>query len=243
MKHAWIRKFTFLSCSLFSLSALAATSQAESLSEKLLTKSEQSKLQVPVEAATIMNRSIHDLQQQGLEQKAPKIGDSIPDATVLNYDGEKTSLYETIGDRNAILTFYRGGWCPYCNIQLQAYAEMNEQFVAQGAVLVAISPELPSEALSTAEKNVLTFPVLSDTNNEFARQIGIVFELSEDLQKVYSDFGIDLEKNQGTTKWELPLSATFVINKDRRVTYAFVDADYKKRAEPEILLEQVKRIK
>jgi len=224
-----------------------ATSQADdkpalSLTETLAAKAAESKAKTPPERAAIMSGAIAALQKSGVGEKAPKIGETFPDASFIEPLGKPTTLYQQIGDRPAIVTFYRGGWCPYCNLQLHAYSAMNKEIEALGATLVAITPELPDQALSTQEKNELSFTVLSDKKNHFARTLNIVFHVEDDLEKVYREFGIDLEKNQGNNSWDLPLAATFVIDAKRIVRYVFLDVDYKKRAEPEILISELKKI-
>ncbi|RMF44375.1 MAG: AhpC/TSA family protein, partial [Deltaproteobacteria bacterium] len=106
------------------------------------------------------------------------------------------------------------------------------QIQAAGGSLVAITPELPDASLSTAEKNELQFEVLSDVGSDYARKLGIVFTISEELRPIYESFGIEVEKHNGKDQFDVPLAATFVIGTDGRVAYAFVNADYTKRAEP-----------
>lgn len=111
-----------------------------------------------------------------------------------------------------------------------------------GATLAAISPQTPDNSLSTVEKNNLTFEVLSDTRNQVARGFGIVFQLPEDLRPIYSSFGIDLTKADGDNSFELPLTATYVIDRDRKIRMAFVDPDYTKRVEPEEVIRALDEI-
>ena len=112
-----------------------------------------------------------------------------------------------------------------------------------GAFLVAVSPETPDNALSTAEKNELAFEVLSDVGNGVARQFGIVFQLPLDLRPTYAGFGIDLSKANGDDTFELPIPATYVIGTDQKILKAFVDADYTKRLDPEEIIDVLKRIR
>jgi peroxiredoxin len=175
-------------------------------------------------------------------KQAPKVGDFLPEGSFADKNGATVSLTAAMGEKPAVVTFYRGGWCPYCNIQLRHYQKMLPEIKALGAELVAITPELPDQSLSTQQKNELEFVVLSDRDNAYAKQLKIVFALTPELREVYRQFGIDLEKSHGNTAWELPLAATFVVDATRRITYAFVDSDYTKRAEPEQLLKAVKRV-
>jgi len=107
---------------------------------------------------------------------------------------------------------------------------------------VAVSPETPDNALSTVERNNLTFEVLSDMGNRVAREFGIVFRLPLELRPIYAGFGIDLPKANGDNTFELPIPATFIIGTDRKIRKAFVDADYTKRLDPEEIIDALKRM-
>ena len=152
---------------------------------------------------------------------------SLPDAT-----GKTVELGQLLKDGPVVLSFYRGGWCPYCNIELRALQAALPEFRAHQATLVAVSPQTPDQSLSTAEKNELEFSVLSDQGNNVAREYGLVFELPEELRPIYANFGIDVPAHNGDDTFELPVPATFVIDQDGKVRYAFVNADYRQRVEP-----------
>lgn len=111
-----------------------------------------------------------------------------------------------------------------------------------GARIVAISPQLPEKTLETAEKNKVAFEVLSDVGNKVARQFGLVFSLSEKLQTIYKNFGADIAATNGDEQYELPLSATYVIDRKGLIRYAFIDTDYTKRVEPDEIVEIVKKL-
>lgn len=210
------------------------------LSDALDALSKASASRVSPERKAIMEKALNDLRKSDLLKKLPKVGDKAADFTLKNVHGKEVKLSTLLRRGPVVLTFYRGGWCPYCNTQLRAYQEKLPAFRQLGAQLVAISPEVPDAGLSTTEKDGLKFQVLSDRNNQVAKTYGLVFKLSPDLQKTYKEFGIDLEKNQGNATWELPVPATFVVGKDRVIHYAFADVDYTKRAEPEDILSAIK---
>ena len=111
-----------------------------------------------------------------------------------------------------------------------------------GATLVAVSPETPDHSLSTAEKNSVTFEVLSDEGNRVAHQFGIVFQLPEDLRPIYAGFGINLSAVNGDDMFELPIPATYVIDTDRKICMAFVEPDYTKRLDPEEIITTLAQI-
>ena len=111
-----------------------------------------------------------------------------------------------------------------------------------GASLVAVSPEIPDNALSTVEKNNLTFEVLSDAGNRVAREFGIVFQLPLELRPIYAGFGIDLTKANGDDTFELPIPATYIIGTDRKIRRAFVNTDYTRRLDPEEIIDALKKM-
>jgi peroxiredoxin len=136
-----------------------------------------------------------------------------------------------------VLTFYRGGWCPYCNLALRAYQRALPELHARGAELVAVSPQLPDSSLSTAERNALTFAVLSDAGNRVARDYGLVFAVPDEVVAYYREHRQhDLTAANGPGAWELPVPATFVIAPDATVVLADVDPDYTRRLEPAAIL-------
>ena len=114
-----------------------------------------------------------------------------------------------------VVTFYRGGWCPFCNLELKAYQAVLPRIAAAGASIVAISPEKPDDTVSTAEKNALSFPVLSDVGQAVGKAFGVVYAFTDDLRGVYEGFKLDIPtKNAAPDDWSLPLSATYVIGAD-----------------------------
>jgi peroxiredoxin len=141
-----------------------------------------------------------------------------------------------------VVSFYRGGWCPYCNLELKALQEVNDEIKALGARLVAISPELPDETLSTAEKNDLEFEVLSDTDNKVADQYGLSFSLAEELRPIYKNWGADVATVNDDPDWRLPLPATYVIDQDGRIVHSFTDEDYTARLEPDEILDSLRKL-
>jgi peroxiredoxin len=138
--------------------------------------------------------------------------------------------------RRVVLTFYRGAWCPYCNLALRALQQHLEAITARGAQLVAVSPQVPDESLSLTEKHQLAFDVLSDVGSDVAKQYGIAFDLSDELGALYDRLGFELHRVNGGHARTLPLPATYVIDRDGLIRWAFVDTDYAVRAEPDDIL-------
>jgi len=180
--------------------------------------------------------------ESGILKSAKNVGDLAPKFTLKNAVGKEVSLQSYLQKGPVVLVWYRGGWCPYCNVNLHYLQEELANIKAQGANLVALTPELPDQSISTSEKHHIAFEVLSDIGNKVAREYGVVFKLSDDVAKIYNDkFG--LNEHNGDTSNELPLAATYIINTDGKIEYAFLDADYRNRAEPTEITAFLKKMK
>lgn len=207
--------------------------------EELFNKFSQ---KVPPDVLNTMLGVTRRLAESGIAEKSLKVGDRAPDFNLPNATGEEVRLKELLDKGPVVLNFYRGGWCPYCNLELNAYQRLLPDINELGASFVAISPQTPDNSLSTAEKYELKFQVLSDVGNKLADQFGLVFKLPTELQELYNKFGIILPKYNGDESWELPMPGTYVIDKDGTVSYAFADADYTKRAEPDEIIAKLEEI-
>ena len=177
-----------------------------------------------------------------LEKDALRVGQNMPVFQLNNHLNRPVPSYELLGKGPLIISFYRGGWCPYCNLELNALQKYQDRFKSLGAQLIAITPELPDGTLNSIEKHEITFEVLSDVDNEVAKKFGLVFKLPEELKDIYRSFGFDLEKSNGNDTWELPIPATYIVSPDGIIEYAFVNADYTKRLEPDTILAQLERM-
>jgi peroxiredoxin len=196
---------------------------------------------VPAERQAIMERHINEL-RNGLEKIALKIGDRAPAIVLPNATGKTVDVGTLLKRGPVIVTFYRGGWCPYCNLELRAFQNIFPEIEAAGAGLVAISPEKPDDTLSTAQKNVLSFEVLSDVRQKVGRAFGLVYTFSDELKRAYQEFGLNIPATNGAEEWALPISATYVIGQDGTIIYAYTDPDYRDRADPEDVLMFLKRV-
>lgn len=180
--------------------------------------------------------------ESGVLETAKKVGDEAPQFSLPNATGNYVDLKSLLEKGKVVLTWYRGGWCPYCNINLHYLQEELDNFKEQGATLIAITPELPDNSMNTTEKNDLKFEVLSDLGNRVAKKYGIVFKLTDEVAKYYND-AFNLEKYNGDTSNELPLAATYVIDQNGKIIYSFLDADYRNRAEPAAITAFLKSAK
>ena len=175
------------------------------------------------------------------KEKAINVGDKVIDFRLKNAMGECTNLQDTLDKGPVILTWYRGGWCPYCNLTLQFLQNNLSEFEKFGANLVALTPELPDKSLSTTEKHDLQFEVLSDVGNKVAKLYGLVYKLTNALAEVYKN-GIGLQNYNGDDSSELPITATYVIDTNGIVQYAFLEADYRKRADLSEIIKVLEKL-
>lgn len=200
----------------------------------------KSQAQFPPEALKIIRAADEDLRARRVGQDALKQGDTFPDATLSDVSGKSVSLRALNQAAPLIISFYRGGWCPYCNLELKAYQGLLGEVTALGGQLIAVSPEKPDNSLTTAEKNALSFPVLTDTGNQLAKAIGIAFELPIGLQNLFSGFGMNLPDLNAGTGWALPIPATFVVDRGGKIVLADVDPQYTRRLEPAVAIAALK---
>jgi peroxiredoxin len=196
----------------------------------------------PAGRPALYEAKIEELRASFAMEQALAVGGEAPEFVLPNPRGHPVSLSGILQRGPAVVTFYRGGWCPYCNLQLRAYQAALPDMTARGARLVAISPQLPDGSLSTAEKNDLTFDVLSDVGNKVARRFGLVYALPEELRAALRSNNKALPPINGDESWELPLPATYVIARDCRVALAFVDVDYRRRLAPEHILAALRTL-
>ncbi|NCN11075.1 MAG: redoxin domain-containing protein [Leptospira sp.] len=207
-----------------------------SLSEQLDLMQKQNRSKLPEDKRKIMDASLEKLKASKIEEKAPKLGQVIQNFQLTDTKGKRQTLDSLLKKGPVVVSFFRGSWCPYCNAQLKNYQEYHSQFKAKNATLVAITPETTKSLNDKNFGDEFDFIILQDTKNQYSKKLGLVFGLDESIKKLYKEFGIDLEKDQNSSEWELPLPATFVVGKNRKILYSFVSADYTKRANPEEIL-------
>lgn len=191
-----------------------------------------------------MHRATRELIESGAAEKALKVGDKAP-AFTLNDAGKKPySSADLLAKGPLVVTFYRGVWCPYCNMDLQAIEAALPELQSRGAQLVAISPQTAPNSRRSQRENKLSFPILSDPGNEVAAAFGIRFKLPDYLADLYKNtFKNDLSIANGDASWTLPMPARFVIGQDGVILYAEVNPDYTRRPDPEELLPVLERVK
>ena len=212
--------------------------------EKLAAMRAKFKQDIPEAAMATMKAATAELEQSGIVAHALNVGDSAPDFTLPNAAGDPVALASLLKKGPVVVVFYRGHWCPYCNVNLtMMQAEALPAIETMDGTLVAISPELPDNSLTMQEKNHLGFDILSDQGSQIAEQFGIVYTLSKELQPLYRDYGIDLPKLNGDNTHRLPLAATYIIDTHGTIAYAYLNTDYSQRAEPRDVVQALKDLK
>ena len=188
---------------------------------------------VPYSVIETMRRATAELIASGAAERALKAGDKLPAFNLSDPEGKAVSSSDLLARGPLVISFYRGVWCPYCNMELQALEEALPKFRELGASLVAISPQNPVNSRKSVRQNNLTFPILSDPNNEVAAAFGLRFELQDYLVDLYKSLKNDLPAFNGDPSWTLPMPARYVVGQDGIILYAEVNPDYTHRPEPE----------
>ncbi|MFJ5295917.1 peroxiredoxin-like family protein [Pseudomonas sp. NPDC088368] len=190
----------------------------------------------PPQVHVIMKRATDELIASGQAERTLKVGDKAPVFTLNDPDGNPVSSTELLAKGPLVISFYRGVWCPYCNMELQALEATLPEYQALGASLVAISPQIKANSRKSVRQNNLTFPILSDEKSQVADAFGLRFALPDYLVDLYKGFGNDLPAFNDDPAWVLPMPARFVIGQDGLIKYAEVNPDYTQRPEPTDLL-------
>ncbi|MBP1964337.1 peroxiredoxin-like family protein [Paenibacillus aceris] len=197
---------------------------------------------IPAEVQTEIFQCIKDQQQSGIIVGL-NAGDKAPNFSLMNSLGKQVTLYDELAKSPVILIFYRGSWCPFCNVQLRAYQQVLSEIQNDGAQLIAVTPQRPDKSLSQKEKENLAFQVLSDLNGYVAERYQILFELPGYLQNTFQNkLGLNLTAFNKSDRWVLPVPATYLIDKEGLIRYAHVDPDFMKRLEPQVIIEQLKKL-
>ena len=196
---------------------------------------------VPPSVIEIMRRATQELIDSGATDRALMAGDKAPPFTLKDAQGNPVSSAELLTKGPLVLSFYRGVWCPYCNMELQALESSLPAFQALGANLIAVSPQTAANSRKSVRQNHLSFPILSDPYNSVAAAFGLRFDLPDYLVELYKGLKNDLPIFNGDTSWTLPMPARYVIDQEGSIIYAEVNPDYTHRPEPEDMLPSLRR--
>lgn len=191
---------------------------------------------VPPSVIETMHRATAALIASGAAGRAKKAGDKAPLFTLKDPEGNPVSAADLLQRGPLVLSFYRGVWCPYCNMELQALEAARPDFAALGATLVAISPQTAPNSRKSVRQNGLGFPILSDAKGEVGAAFGLRFALPDYLVELYKSLKNDLPAFNDDPSWTLPMPARYVIGQDGTILYAEVNPDYTRRPEPADML-------
>ena len=197
---------------------------------------------LPAAASQTIDAGIAAVHAANLAQHSLRAGQTAPDFTLPDATGQPVSLSTLLAAGPVVLVFYRGNWCPYCNVQLRAYNQALADFKGFNATLVAVSPQTPDLTSLTAEEKELTFPVLSDLGNVVARQYGLAYQVGDAVYHTLHGVGIDLAIFNGDDSGELPLTGTFIIAPNGMIAWAATEANFKQRPDPTVLLNALANI-
>lgn len=215
-----------------------------SLAEQLKAQQKKSESQREQRQIDVMHGSTTDLIKKGIEKTALQTGDTIPaykDSNRLqNSHGTLIDIFDILKSHPIVLTFYRGSWCPYCNLTLRAYQEQLAGIQNSGAQLMAISPELSTSSLANAKKFGLQFEILADVGNLLAKQFGLAYKMPAELIAVYLELGTNIPHFNGDDSWELPVPATYIIDSRGKIIFSTINAEYLERIEPKLIISALK---
>jgi peroxiredoxin len=209
-----------------------------SLAEQLEAISDKLK-HVPDSVRDVILKAKNDFKASYNPANAIQVGSQLPDFRLTDPFGKDVTNNDLLANGPLLITFYRGEHCPYCNLALRELQKHLGAFKAKGVTLVAISPELPSQAMTTKEKNELAFTVLSDVGNKYAEKLGILFRQPDSMRPMYAERGIDFIARNGDDSLIVPVPATILVDREGLVRNTFIDADYSKRLDPSEALDWI----
>ena len=250
MSRLLLTTLLLLSSPLFSLQAAeqgSSTAESDSYQagfDKMQAQREKSTSPSPLteqDRATMKNFNAY--LAKNMPSPGIQAGQKAPDFSLKNAFGETVTLSKELKKGPVVLIFYRGSWCPYCNLHLHVLKKAQPDFDKFGAQLIAVSPQTPDRSAAQIKKEGYPFEVLSDDNSQVMKDYQLYFELSKDLQAVYQKFNLDLEQYNGKDRHVLPVPGGFVIGSDGTINAMQAQTDYKSRMEPKAILAALETMK
>ena len=191
---------------------------------------------LPTPEYATLSRTIARLREMNFHERSLQVGETVPDFEFIDSNHSTDNLYRVLDRGPVILNFFRGYWCPYCKTEIEAYENIQGEVARLGASYFAISPQ--RRELTPAHPE--SYEVIYDRDNRIAREFGLVYGLLQEEIDLFASWGLDLEAVNGTTVWELPVPATFIVCADRRIGYKYIDVDFRSRCCPEQLLDELR---
>jgi len=219
---------------------------ANSLADQIQTYMEQQSKnknagKFSAEDKAIMEKAAADL-AKAMPEPGLKVGDKAPDFNLPNAYGKQIKLSSLLKKGPVIINFYRGAWCPFCNLELRALKQNLPEFKKYGASLVSITPQKPDKSLAQVKKAKLQFNILSDLDSSTIKKYKLFFTLPPKLTNLYKKLGLDVEDFNGKGRNELPIPGTYVIDKKGIIRAAYANTDYTKRMEPKAIIDALKKL-
>lgn len=208
-----------------------------SLKEELGAFAQKMSENAPQEALETMGAEIGKLAESGIMNTALKVGDKAPDFELKDSEGNTINLNSLTEKGAVVVSFNRGNWCPFCNIELKHLQNKLDEIKNANANLVVISPQLQEKSAELISQNGFTYPILFDKENEVAKKFGIAFTLAESLRPIHKAFEMDIPAHNGDESFGLPIPSTYVINSNKEIIFASVNPNWMERAEPKEYLE------
>lgn len=210
--------------------------QAATLREELEERKALAAQYVPDDVQQVNRQTVEQLAASGMSGGILAVGAAAPSFQLPDQDGKVVSSQELLRRSRLIICFIRGRWCPFCVAQMEAMNRVLSHIEKAGGSLIAISPQTVKQAFFMRDQHQLRFPLLSDAGNQVTRQFGLVYRVPDEQKQVYSRTFVNLPFLNGDASWELPIPATYILERNGRVLYASADPDYTHRPEPEELV-------
>jgi peroxiredoxin len=224
-----------------SLQESGSYSDIRALREIFAERKETIAKYVPADVQAVHERAVAALKAQAIAARALSVGTQAPAFEVQDHNGRRVSSADLRSKGRLVICFIRGRWCPFCVGQMEAINQVASQIAAAGASIVAISPQTEKQAFFMRDQHKLTFSILVDAHNDVARQFGLVYRVPDEQQGLYRSTFVNLPFTNGDTSWELPIPATYIIDRDGTILLAAADEDYTERPEPLEILSFLER--
>ncbi len=186
--------------------------------------------QLPPDVLNMLNNSLTDMLNEKLDSHALQCGDIAPDFSLISTDNEEINLYQLLETQPVIISFFRGSWCPFCVKELEHF-QNNLELIQKNAHFIAISPQKSSISAQLKKEKSMSITILTDTKNNIANKFGLVFTLPEKVRELYKSLGANLLDFNDDDSYTLPIPATYLIGQDKKIHFAYVNANYMERAD------------